>query len=109
MKVKILALIFYILLISCTDELNPFGELKIKYILNCVIRDDTFQFVMLSRTYATSNFNPYSDSTGHSIQGAFVRICNGKDILAILKDTVIERSEGDKYKTPYRVYYTNNF
>jgi len=109
MRKKIFILLCLILL-SCDESLNPYGEFKEKYVLNCVIRaDTTFQIAMLTRSYTSNNFDPYSDSTDHSIDGALIRIWNGKDIVAVFKDTLIERPEGDKYKTPYKVYYTNNF
>ncbi len=95
---------------SCDENLNPYGEFKDRFVLNCIIRGDTtFQSATLTKDYVVDGFNPFSNTTNESVQGATVRIWSGNDIVAILRDTTIARPEGDPYQTPYTVYYTNNF
>lgn len=110
MKLKIFLLLNLILIISCNENLDPFGDFKEKYVLNCIVRaDTTFQVALLSKSYSSNNYDPYSDSTNHSVDNSLIRLWNGNEIVSILKDTIIERSENDNYKNPYKVYYTNNF
>jgi hypothetical protein len=99
-----------ILAYSCEENLNPYGELKDQFVLNCVVRGDTtFQSATLTKSYQTSDFNAYSNTEDQTIHGATIRIWSGNDNVAILKDTTIARPEGDLYKTPYSVYYSKNF
>ncbi len=107
-KTNLFLLLSFFIIISCNENIEPFGEFREKYVMNSIIRADTsYQVVLLSKSYITNNFNPLSDSTNHSIAGALVRLWNGNDVVTILKDTIINRPENDIYKTP--LYYTNNF
>lgn len=106
---KIFVALFCVLLISCEENLNPYGEYKEKYILNCIIRGDTtFQTATLSKTYSVLNNDPYSGKEDPSIKNAIIRIWNG-DAVVTLKDTTIERPQPSNYKYPYSLYYTNKF
>jgi hypothetical protein len=107
---KILFLFLLIgLFISCEENFEPFGELKEKYVLNCIIKGDTtFQIASVTRTYANENYNPYSNEEDPNIRGALIRIWNG-DSVATFRDTTLARIGGSQYKTPYNLYYTQNF
>ena len=106
----LLSVVSLILVYSCEDSLNPYGEFKEKYVLNCVIRADTnFQVSYLTKNYVTPDFNPYSNTNDPTIKNAVIRIWNGNDDVVILKDSTLIRPAGDNYKTPYSVYYTSNF
>ena len=95
---------------SCNENLDPYGSLMDKYVLNCVIRGDTtFQSATLTKSYQTANFDPYSNTTDEAIHGSTIRIWSGNDKVAILRDTTISRPQGDAYQTPYSVYYSKNF
>lgn len=108
MKKILLLLIIFIVLISCEENFNPYSELKERYVLNCIIRGDTtFQTVTLTKNYQIENFDPYSNTEDVNVKNALIRIWNGKDKVTLLRDTTIERKEGDKYKTPYTVFKTN--
>lgn len=97
------------LFISCEENFEPFGELKEKYVLNCIIKGDTtFQIASVTRTYANENYNPYSNEEDPNIRGALVRVWNG-DSVVTFRDTTLVRKGDSKYKTPYHVYYTKNF
>ncbi len=109
MKKNLLFILLVGLLISCEENFEPFGDIKEKYALNCIIRGDTtFQIASLTRTYANENYNPYSNEVDPNVSGALIRIWNG-DSLAIFRDTIMERKGTSQYKTPYRLYYTKKF
>ncbi|MCX7875728.1 MAG: DUF4249 domain-containing protein [Melioribacteraceae bacterium] len=109
MRKYLFLIIIFISIISCEENLNPYGELKERYILNCIIRGDTtFQTLTLTRDYQVDNFDPYSNKEDVNIKNALVRIWNGNNKVTILRDTTIERPVGDKYKTPYTVFKTND-
>ena len=56
MKKNLLFILLVGLLISCEENFEPFGDIKEKYALNCIIRGDTtFQIASLTRTYANEN------------------------------------------------------
>jgi len=109
MKKIFLLLVAFSLFVSCEENFNPFGELKDKYALTCIIRGDTtFQVAALTRIYSNENYNPYSNEVDPNIKGALIRIWNG-DSVATFKDTTLVRQPDSKYKTPYHLYYTKNF
>jgi hypothetical protein len=108
MKKLLFIPVLFLLFVSCEDNLNPYGELKDRYVLNCIIRGDTtFQTATLTRNYQVDNFDPYSNTNDVNINNALIRIWNGDDKVSLLKDTTVNRPEGDKYKTPYTVYKTD--
>lgn len=103
-------LLIGILSLSCDENLDPYGQFKEKYVLNCIIRGDTtFQSATLSTDYQVSNLDSYSNTKDPGIKGAFIRIWSGNDKVVKLRDTTISRSTGDPYQTPYSTYYTNTF
>ncbi|MBX3007880.1 MAG: DUF4249 family protein [Melioribacteraceae bacterium] len=95
--------------LSCDDSLNPYGELKERFVLNCIIRaDTTFQTATLSKSYQPIGINPYDYNDDNAITNAKIRIWN-KDKVTLLRDSSVTRPDGDQYSKPYRVYYSNNF
>lgn len=110
MKKNLLFFLFLFgLLVSCAENFDPFGDLKEKYALNCIINGDTtYQIASITRTYANENYNPYSNLTDPNIRGALIRVWNG-DSVVIFRDTTLVRKGDSKYKTPYHVYYSKNF
>ncbi len=107
---KYLTIIFaFLILVSCEENFEPFGDLKVKYALNCIIRGDTtFQVATLTKTYANDNYNPYSNTKDPGVSGALIRIWNG-DSVVTFRDTTFLRSSDSKYQTPYKAYYTKKF
>jgi hypothetical protein len=109
-KIILIASISILFFLSCEDNLNPIGELKNKYVLSCVIRgDSTFQSATLTRSYLTGSVDPYADHEDPNITGAIIRVWNGKDKVSFMYDSTATRQAEDKYKSPYRIYYTKNF
>lgn len=105
-----LVVAIFISFVSCEDNVNPFGDLEEKYVLNCVIRgDSTFQTATLTKSYLVTNGDPYSSLDDTAIKGAIIRLWNDKNKVTILKDTTISHPENSEYKKPYTVFYTNNF
>lgn len=95
---------------SCEENFDPFGDVKDTYALNCIIRgDSTFQTATLSRSYMIENYDPYSNTEDNSIKGAFIRLWNGNDIVAIMQDSAADKPESSLYNKPYLVYYTDSF
>ena len=108
-KNLILLLVLFGLLVSCADNFEPFGDLKEKYVLNCIINGDTtYQVATITKTYANENYNPYSNTVDPNVRGAVIRVWNG-DSVATFKDTTYTRPADSPYKTPYSLYYTKNF
>ncbi|TSA29054.1 MAG: DUF4249 family protein [Ignavibacteriales bacterium] len=107
---KYLSIIFvFIIFVSCEENFEPFGDLRVKYVLNCIIRGDTtFQVATLTKTYANGNYNPYSNTVDPNVKGALIRVWNG-DSVVIFRDTTFNRQVDNKYQTPYNAYYTNKF
>ncbi len=100
----------FIAFVSCEDNVNPFGDLEEKYVLNCVIRgDSTFQTATLTKSYQVTNGDPYSIIDDPAVKGATIRIWNQNDKVTVLRDTTISEPEGSNYKKPYTVFYTNDF
>lgn len=98
-----------LIILSCDDSLNPYGELKERFVLNCIIRaDTTFQTATLSKSYQPVGVNPYEYTDDNAIQNATIRIWN-KDKVTRLRDSIVSRPDGDQYGKPFRVYYSNNF
>ncbi|PKL83207.1 MAG: hypothetical protein CVV24_06220 [Ignavibacteriae bacterium HGW-Ignavibacteriae-3] len=109
MKKSFLIILLFGLLVSCKENFEPFGDLKDKYVLNCVIKGDTtFQIASITRTYANDNYNPYSNTTDHNVGGALIRIWNG-DSVVVLRDSILDKPANSKYQNPYHLYYTNKF
>jgi len=98
-----------ILLSSCEEEFNPYGEFKESYIFNCIIRGDTtFQIATLDRNYVADGLNPYDNHVDPALKGAVVRIWYG-DSVKILKYGEMQREDTSRYTTPFSYYYADNF
>jgi hypothetical protein len=110
MKKYFTLLLFFILLVSCKEDFDAFGDLKTQYALTCMINyDDTYQIASLTKTYLVDNYNSYSNETDPNIRGALIRVWNGDSVAVFNRDTTLERTSGSQYKTPYYLYYTKKF
>lgn len=107
--IAFLTLLIVITSLSCDDQLNPYGDFKERYVLNCIIRGDTtFQVATLTKSYTSGDFDPYSATNDPSVKNSIIRIWN-KEKVALLRDTTIERPPESLYKTPYTVFYSKDF
>lgn len=93
---------------SCEEDFNPYGEFKEKYILNCILRgDSTYQIAALTKSYNPAAFDPNLIFEDAAIQGADIRILIG-DSVYTFTDSLINRSDTTRYKTPFRFYFNNH-
>lgn len=103
-----------VLLISCEEAFNPQGDFNDQYVLNCVIKiDTTFQIATISRSYKTDNgYSTTGNTDDTSVRGAKITLtCSntlGTEVFQF-RDTIIERSDDKRYKTPIHFYYLKNF
>jgi hypothetical protein len=108
MKKAIIAglVLLTIFIVSCKDDFNPFGEMKQRYVLNCVIRSDTsYQVLTLTHSYTSADFDPYSNTADEAIKGAVIKLWEGNDKVTSFSDTTIARDPASLYKTPYTIYH----
>lgn len=95
-----------ITILSCKDDLDPFGETNDKYVLNCIIRSDTsYQTLTLTKSYSALNYDPYSNTSDPAIKGAVIRLWEGNLKVTFFTDTTITRDASSLYKTPYTIYH----
>jgi len=93
-------LVLLVIIISCDDAFDPFGEFNEEYALVCVLRDDTnYQVAVLSTSYPPNE----QGNENHFIEGADVRVWIG-DSVYVFKDTTESSSSGNSL-----YYYSNNF
>ena len=97
---------FFVLIVSCEDNLNPNGQLKEIYVLNCVVRGDTtYQVATISKSYFPADGTTSGVNDDNSIKGAVLRMWSN-DKVGIFKDTSVFLSTEQK---PYSFYYANSF
>ncbi len=101
-------------LISCEEAFNPQGDFDDQYVLNCIIKNDTtFQIATISRSYKVNNgYSTTGNTDDQSVQGAKITLtCSnflGTEVYQF-RDTIIEKSNDTRYKTPIHFYYLKNF
>lgn len=99
----LLVLLSLIVIYSCEDNLNPYGDFKEKFILNCIIHGDTtYQVATISKSYMKTNGEL---NENNFVENAVLRIWSG-DKIGIFKDTV-NYSAADQKNIHY--YYTKSF
>ena len=111
MKYHLLSSIFCITLLvySCSDSFNPYGEFREDYVLTCILKSDSsFQIATLSHSYRGDGNDPSSNTEDPSIIGADIRIWLG-DSVYIFRDSSVARTEPSQYDTPFHFYYNSNF
>lgn len=110
---KIIYLLFVFvpvfLFYSCNENLDPYGEFKEEYVLNCIIRGDTtFQTATITKTYMVDNYDPYSYNEDTAVKGAKIWLWNN-DSVAIMRDTTLLQSPNSNSGRPYTFYKTDSF
>lgn len=109
MNKLLIIILFGIISFSCQEDFNPYGEFKEKYIFNCILRGDSqVQIAALSKSRNPEKFNSELITEDASIRGADIRILAG-DSVYIFRDSVIDRTDTSRYKTPFKFYYNNYF
>lgn len=111
MKKNILLILFYLSLVfySCDEGFDPYGEYKDVYVFTCMLKsDETFQVAYLSHGYRPPGVDPYENTTDPSIDNSDIRIWYNNSVY-VFKDTLIERTDTSRYKTPAHCYYNDQF
>ena len=102
----IAAAIFFV---SCEDNLNPTGDYRESYTVNCVLRCDTsVQFVTITKAYQIEGTNPLDYKDDPFIKGAEVKIYYD-DKVVLFNDTSIARTDTSRYNGRLNYYYAKNF
>ncbi|MFH1197516.1 MAG: DUF4249 family protein [bacterium] len=105
----ILALGFFVLLISCEEDFEVKSELEQGYVLTCIIRGDSnYHVATLSRTYNQFGITPWQDATDKAIKGAKI-ILNQRNIEYEFLEGFKARKDTARYKFPVSYYYLENF
>ena len=110
MKINILSVIIISLfIISCEEGFEPTADFKEDYVMYGIVNgDSTYQSVVISKSYSSDNFDPYSNTSDPDIKDAIV-IIKGENKEYFLRDTSVERSSQSQYSVPQHFYYTNEF
>lgn len=111
MKMKIifsLITISIVALCSCEEDFNPYGDLKNKYVLNCVLNNDTTtQFATLSSSYLVESTDPTSYTDDPAVTGAEI-VISYEDSARVFSEETIDREDVSRYPNPAKVYSTND-
>ncbi len=109
-KTLLLVLIIVSVLYSgCEENLNPNGEYRELFSVNCVLRCDTsVQFVTITQAYQITGNNPLEYKADPYVRNAEVKIYYD-DKVVIFKDTSITREDTSRYNTDLHFYYAKNF
>lgn len=111
LKAFCLLIVFSPLLSSgCRDEnFDPKGDIKEKYILNCILRSDTtVQTATLSESYNVQGYDPMENRTDPAVEHADIRVWVG-DSVYVFKEAEMPRSDTSRYSTRIKYYYAENF
>jgi len=96
-----------LLLLSCSDQVNPKTDLENVYSLNCIMRGDTTsQIATVTHSYEISGFDPASNTTNPFIAGARIKVYYN-DSVFVFRDTTAIRTDISRYTTPIHYYYVN--
>lgn len=98
-------LAFYI--ISCEENVSPFGDYVEKYSLNCILRgDSTIQFATVTKSF--SDEKPFSANPEERfIKNVDIRLWQGNEVFRF-KDTIITTQLYGK-EVSLNSYYTKGF
>jgi hypothetical protein len=94
---------------SCEEDFSPFGEYHEKYSFTCILKSDTkSQIAFLSHSYRPNGHDPYENTIDPAIVGADIRVWYN-DSVFVFRDTIVERIDTSRYKTPLHFYYNDQF
>lgn len=95
--------------ISCEDELNPFGEVKDKYVVNLILRGDTtYQAATLLKSFAVEGFDPYANKEDQTVKGADIRVWQG-DSVYVFKEITTDSLDNSRYQGSSTIYVNDKF
>ena len=102
--IYLLVLLSAVAIISCDDAVNPKADFREVYSLNFIINQDT----SVTKSFNVEGFDPTTNTDDPFIPGAVIKIFYN-DSVFVMRDTVKERSDTSRYKTPLHYYYIKNF
>ncbi|MBT8377916.1 MAG: DUF4249 family protein [Ignavibacteria bacterium] len=105
----IVLILLFVLVLSCDESFNPYGDFVERYAFNCILKsDENLQTATLFRSYRPDGFDPFTYTTDPSVFNADIRIWYD-DSVFVFKDTSVVRQDTSRYKTPFSFYYNNQF
>lgn len=97
-----------IALYSCEENFDPYGDLRDKYVLNCVINNDTTtQYATISKSYLVESSNPTSYTEDPAVTGAEL-VISYDDSARVFGEETLERQDVSRYTNPASVYSTHD-
>ena len=98
-----------ILCCSCNNTFEPNAPLRVRYVLNGIMRSDTsLQVVTVSKSYEPNDgYNPMTSTQDPAVIGARISLLY-KDSIYTMRDTVIARIDTSRYKDSVHCYYIRN-
>jgi len=92
---------------GCEDNLNPNGEYRESYALNCVLNcDNSIQYLTLTQTYLPAS--PDSAKIAPYIQNADIKIYYRDEYIQFY-DTTVTVTDSNGTSLTYNYYYAKNF
>jgi hypothetical protein len=94
---------------GCNQPFEPKAELERKLVVYSILYTNrNEQFVRVSTNYDVSGFDPNENTTDPALKDATVSILSeGKTYT--LRDTVLQRPDNERYKTPINCYVARPF
>ncbi|MGE5457628.1 MAG: DUF4249 family protein [Methanococcaceae archaeon] len=94
---------------ACEEDFNPHTDFRDRYSLNLIIRGDSVrQIATIYKSYEITGFDPSSNTIDPAVLGADIKIWYG-DKVYTLHDSLVNRQDTSRYKTPQHIYYTDSF
>jgi hypothetical protein len=91
-------------LLACDQPFSPHGSFERKLVIFSVLATNrNEQFVRVSASYDVPGFDPNENTTDPTVNDATVRIFS-QGRTYILRDTVLPRTDNERYKTPIMCY-----
>ncbi|MCB9211367.1 MAG: DUF4249 family protein [Ignavibacteriales bacterium] len=90
---KLLLALFSVFAISCSEDIDPVGNFRETYILNCILNgNDSTQIAILTTNYSDKNEKP----NDLSVKGADIRIWIGDSVYTFKEENFTEENENNK-------------
>lgn len=104
-----IAIISTAVLCSCEEEFDLYGDLREKYVINCVLNNDTtVQSATVSKSYYIESTTPSDYNDDPAITGAEL-IISYEDSAKVFGEEITERTDVSRYSNPANIYTAYNF
>jgi hypothetical protein len=109
LKTVIVIFLTIVLLSGCKESFSPKGEYKDQMIVYAVVSNQSNAlFVRVYSSYNPPTDNPLSQTTDNQITGATITLTDTSSTIT-LRDTTIQRSDGNRYQSAIRAYVAYPF